>query len=287
MPISHVVYIDESGDTGLEAVKKPDDPKGATEWLVLAGFVVKVQHDPKMVAWVHDVQADFTSKRGDLHFNRLLEFKKPLVCAQLAKKDCKCFVVMSNKKNIERYRNARLDPSNKSWIYWFLARLLLERVTEYCESQIPQQRRGTDKLRIIFSRRGGLMYVDFEEYLTKLYWQSRLNSLVLAYKDIKWSVIDWEEIRVLDHKAMAGLQLADVIAGPFYQAVELNRGAEQECDPSCAKLLKPVIAARPSGWTIGYGLKTMPIPSAMNLAKSQKALFEFYGFRKTGWGAGG
>lgn len=284
MPVTFVAYIDESGDTGLEIVKKPDDPQGATEWLVLSAFVVKIEHDSKMVAWTQDVQAEFISKRTDLHFNKLLDFKKGLVCTALAKKDCKSFVVMSNKKNIERYKNSRLDPSNKSWIYWFLARLLLERVTEYCEGQTPLERRGIDKLRIIFSRRGGLRYIDFEEYLTKLYWQSRLGSLVLSYKDIKWSVIDWEEIRVLDHKERAGLQLADVVAGAFYQAVEQNRGGgEVECDPSHAKLLKPIIAARSSGWTIGYGLKTMPVPAAMNLAVAQRALFEFYGISKYAW----
>ncbi len=287
MPISHVAYIDESGDTGLETVKKPDDPKGATEWLVLAAFVVRIEHDSKLVSWVNEVQSYFTSRRDDLHFNKLLSFKKPLVCAAMAKKECKCFVVMSNKKNIEKYKNSKLDANNKSWIYWFLARLLLERVTEHCESQIPETRRGTDKLRIIFSRRGGLKYADFDRYLTKLYWQSRLGSLVLRYKDIKWSVIDWEEIRVLDHKERAGLQLADVIAGAFYQAVELHRGSgEVDCDPSCAQLLKPLIASRPTGWVLGYGLKTMPIPAAMNLTASQKVLFEFYGFPQTGWTSG-
>jgi hypothetical protein len=113
MPVSFVAYIDESGDTGLEQVKKPDDPKGATEWLVLSALVVKIEHDSKMVKWVNDVQSEFTSKRTDLHFNKLLDFKKPLVCSALAKKDCKAFVVMSNKKNIERYRNARLSITMK------------------------------------------------------------------------------------------------------------------------------------------------------------------------------
>ncbi|TMJ46438.1 MAG: DUF3800 domain-containing protein [Alphaproteobacteria bacterium] len=104
MPTTFVAYIDESGDTGLDLVKKPDDPRGATEWLVLAALVVKIEHDSKMVAWTKDVQADFTSKRTDLHFNKLLDFKKPLVCAALAKKDCKSFIVMSIRrisKNIE------------------------------------------------------------------------------------------------------------------------------------------------------------------------------------------
>lgn len=121
MPVSFVTYIDESGDTGLDLVKKPDDPKGATEWLILSALVVKIEYDSKMVSWVKDVQSEFTSKRADLHFNNLLDFKKPLVCGALAKKDCKAFVVMSNKKNIEKYCNSRLDPSNKSWIYWFLS----------------------------------------------------------------------------------------------------------------------------------------------------------------------
>ena len=42
MPVAYVAYIDESGDTGLGLVKKPDDPRGATEWLVLAALVVKI-----------------------------------------------------------------------------------------------------------------------------------------------------------------------------------------------------------------------------------------------------
>jgi hypothetical protein len=39
--VTFVAYIDESGDTGLETVKKPD-PRGATESLILSAFVVKM-----------------------------------------------------------------------------------------------------------------------------------------------------------------------------------------------------------------------------------------------------
>ncbi len=285
MPVTFVAYIDESGDTGLEQVKKPDDPKGATEWLVLAALVVKIEDDPKMVAWVNDVQADFTSKRTNLHFNKLLDFKKSLVCSALAKKPCKCFVVMSNKKNIEGYRNARLDAGNKSWIYWFLSRLLLERVTEYCESETPFLQKGKNKVRIIFSRRGGLTYEDFSDYLWKLYWQTGTKTLVLNYKMIRWSVIDHDEIFVFDHAQRGGLQLADVVAGAFYQGVELNRGGGQiDCDPSYAESLKPVIAFKKTfawqkPWYLGVGLKPMPILKEMNLTPSQQKLFESYGAR--------
>lgn len=280
MPVKFVVYIDESGDTGLEAVKPT--PGGATEWLVLSGLVVKIEDDTKLVSWIGDLQADFTSKTPTLHFNRLLDFKRSLVCAALAKKPCTCFVVMSNKKNIERYKNPKLDDDNKAWIYWWLSRLLLERVTAYCESLVPKERWGQDKLRIVFSRRGGLMYKDFNDYLWKLRWQSGTGTLYIGFKDLCWSVIDFEEIFVLDHKQRAGLQLTDIIAGAFFQAVEQNR-AGLDCDPSHAKLLKPVMAYDRGQKILGTGIKTMPALYYMQLNEPQRAIFEFYGYSKLGW----
>jgi hypothetical protein len=70
-------------------------------------------------------------------------------------KPCRLFLVMSNKKNIQGYRNRNLNDNNKAWPYWFLSRYLLERVTEFCEDRIPKAELGQVKLRIIFSRRGG------------------------------------------------------------------------------------------------------------------------------------
>lgn len=283
MPVTFVAYIDESGDTGLAEIKKPNDLKGATEWLVLSAFVVRIEHDSKMVAWTQEVQKEFTSKRGDLHFNKLLDFKKTLVCSALAEKPAKGFVVMSNKKNIERYKNPRLDDGNKAWIYWFLARLLLERVTEYCDKQTPKERKGKDKLRIVFSRRGGLTYKDFSDYLWKLYWQRGSSDLVLNYKEITWSVIDHDEVFVFDHVKMAGLQLADIVAGAFFQAAELNRGDQVDCDPSYAKQLKPLIAYKGFNWYLGVGLKPMPSLHEMKLNPSQKEIFNFYGASTKSW----
>lgn len=286
MPVKFVAYIDESGDTGLDLVKKPEDPTGASEWLVLSAFVVKIEDDSSMVAWVKDVQTGFTSKRPDLHFNKLLDFKKTLVCGAMAQKPAKCFIVMSNKKNIERYKNPRLDDGNKSWIYWFLARLLLERVTEYCDKLTPRDQKGKDKLRIVFSRRGGLTYKDFSDYLWKLYWQRNTDELVLNYKEITWSVIDHDQVFVYDHVKMAGLQLADVAAGAFFQAVEINRGAQTTCDPSYAKLLKPLIPYKGFNWYLGVGLKPMPSLHEMNLAEEQKEIFNFYGATAKSWQRG-
>jgi hypothetical protein len=281
MTVAFVAYIDESGDTGLDLVKKPDDPKGATEWLVLSAFLVRAVNDPKMVTWTQDVQSEFTSTRPDLHFNKLLPFKKTLVASALANKQAKGFVVMSNKKNIEQYKNPRLDANNKAWIYWFLTRLLLERVTAFCAQLVPEERKGQDKLRIIFSRRGDLTYKHFTDYLLKMYYDQ--GDQVLGYKELDWSVIDFDEIYAHDHGDRAGLQLADVIAGAFFQAVEINRGAQAECDPSYAKLLKPLMHHNGNRWHLGFGVKPMPTLPEMNLTEPQKRLFNAYGANAKSW----
>lgn len=275
MPVSFVAYVDESGDTGLEKVR-PIDARGATEWLILSCFLVRAINDAKLPEWIRDIQSQFKNAQSPhLHFSDLLPFKKLIACKAIASNPCRTFVVMSNKKNIRQHRNQNLDPNNKAWIYWWLARLLLERVTKFCERHVPVEDRGKQKLRIIFSRRTDLKYKDFEEYLWKLRWQSYFDELVLDAGDISWVVVDFDEIRVLDHAARAGLQFADIVAGAFFQAVERNRPAD--CDPSYACTLQPVMARDTWGRTIGFGIKTMPDLLAMSLAEGQKKVFEFYG----------
>jgi hypothetical protein len=126
MAVKFVAYIDESGDTGLKKVRSSNDPIGVSEWLILSCLDVSVEEDKKLVSWVNEIKSKFTNvQRTDLHFADLLPAKKKIACEILASKACTVFLVASNKKNIERYKNPNLDESNKSWIYWFLARLLL------------------------------------------------------------------------------------------------------------------------------------------------------------------
>jgi hypothetical protein len=43
MAVKFVAYIDESGDTGLQKVRTPDDPIGASEWLILSCLIVSIE----------------------------------------------------------------------------------------------------------------------------------------------------------------------------------------------------------------------------------------------------
>jgi hypothetical protein len=277
MPVTFVAYIDESGDTGIQTVR-PIDAVGATEWLILSCFLVRAVNDAKSVTWIRDIQSKFKNVQSQhLHFADLLPFKKLIACKALAANPCRMFVVMSNKKNIRQYRNPNLDPRNKAWIYRWLARLLLERVTSLCERVVPVDERGKQKLRIIFSRRGDLKYDAFRDYLRKLAAQSRYGELTLGSGDIKWSLIDFDEIFALDHVNRAGLQLADIGAGAFFQAVERTRPVPVDCDPSYATALNPIMARDQYGRVLGFGIKTMPDLLSMTLTDDQKKVFEAFG----------
>lgn len=286
MVVKFVAYIDESGDTGLEDVKHATRAKGASEWLVLSCFLIRESDDHKCVGWIKETLSKFKNNQSKtLHFADLIPIKKKIACEDAARRNGRYFIVASNKKNIEGYANSRAaaksGDTGTAWLYWWLSRLLLERVTAYCEDRVPPEHRGKWKLRIIFSRRGGLLYKDFEKYMTKLRWQSILGTQHIDHGDLCWSVIDSDEIFVLDHSNRAGLQLADIGAGAFYCALEQNRPAN--CDPQYAQILKPRMAFDKKEEVLGFGIKTMPELNRMRLQKEQREVFEFYGYSPRDW----
>lgn len=285
MVVKYVAYIDESGDPGLNNVK-PVDKTGASEWLIVSCFLVRQEKDAKIPSWIKEIISQFrVSNSPYIHFTDLIPAKKKIACSTLVKKQSAMFVVASHKSNIRRYKNPNIKEGSKHWLYWFLMRLLLERVTEFCDRQTPQEHKGQHKLRIMFSRRGGHTYKEFSDYLWKLKWQSKAGMLVLSQGDLNWSVIDFDEIFAYEHEQYAGLQAADIVAGSFYDALENKSKAGIVSE--YAKLLKPRIATNQKGRALGFGIFTRPDLWEMGLTPEQKEIFEFYGYNKNGWQAPG
>lgn len=281
MTVRFTAYIDESGDTGLRGVK-PGVERGASEWLVIGCCVVSAENDAQVLPWVKDIRSRFkNSQTPYIHFADLNDAKRRVACETLGSKPCRLFAVMSNKKNVEGYKNQNLNDGNKAWLYWWLCRLLLERVTKFCDSKVPADEKGQWKLRIVFSRRGRMRYIDFFNYLQKLRRQSRSGMLFLKQGDIEWSVIDDEEILVLEHKKRAGLQLADLVASAFFQAVEQVKIGK--CNPTYAEALLPRLARDQYGRVLDFGVKTIPSLHEMDLDPVQQIIFEKLGYNKQGW----
>jgi hypothetical protein len=181
---------------------------------------------------------------------------------------------MSHKANMRGYYNpnAAKVSAGKTWFYWWMTRLLLERVTDYCEWRSMRDYGSPRLVRLEFSRRGGLRYPHFQSYLYWLRIQSHANALFLKRGDLKWSVVDpINHVFAYDHAERAGLQIADAVASAFYLGV-----AGASPNPQFAYALKPRVTPNRQGQIFGYGLKLMPDGYLKRAPSRQRALFEFY-----------
>jgi hypothetical protein len=274
--VSYVAYIDESGDDGVATVR-PRDPNGATEWFVISAVVVRAEAQRETI-WVRDIlKAIKLEQRRILDFQKLEPWRQTMVCDRMAGLNLRCFTAMSHKLNMRAHTNQRAAKSQPSlgrtWFYWWMTRLLLERVTDFCERRSLQDYGEHRLVRLEFSRRGGLRYSHFQSYLYWLRIQSRANALFLSKGDLKWSVLDpMNEVVAYDHSQRAGLQLADAVASGFYQSV----AGEPNPNPQPAIALAPRMGRNRTGKIFDYGLKLMPPRFELRAPSHQKPILDFY-----------
>ncbi len=194
----------------------------------------------------------------------------------------RCFVVMSNKKNMRRHLNPRAAKVRSlNYFYCWLTRLLLERVTEFCHTRTKIDYGNVRPVRIEFSHREGFSYGQLKAYLYKLRMQSTGNALYLSKGDLAWPVVDLDQIHSYDHRQRAGLQLADCVASAFHESVAIK--PDGTCKPDYAKCLKSRMWC-PNGRYFDKGIKTAPFDLRIaKLAQQQREIFEFYGYPKENW----
>lgn len=276
-PLGYIAYIDEAGDDGLRVIKSTQSG-GASRWLVVSAVLVKVDKDDQVSSWLRSIVHSLEQPQiTHLHFYTLKHDKKLKACQSVAALPVRLFVAMSHKQNMEGYTNLAAEQArvNKTaWFYCWMSRLLLERVTAYCGSRCHKDFGEPRSLRIEFSDRGGVKIDDVVAYYRYLSEQSRMGLLYNSRFDLDWSVMDTGQMISRPNKMRAGLQLADVVASAFFQAVEPNvRG---QVMPTYAKALEARMALNKHGRIFGHGLKVMPrwIPSRLPI--EQREIFDFY-----------
>jgi hypothetical protein len=280
-PYYYIAFIDEAGDPGISRVK-PIDPVGGSEWLVIGGVVIKARHEAEPVKWVRSILTNIgLGQRRELHFRDLAEWRKPLVCREVAAQQLRIFAMLSNKKNMRGHTNPRAEAkanplTSKQYFYNYCVRLILERITDYCYRHSMHFFGEPRRVKVIFSQRGGHSYGHTIAYSEILKIQSRAKTTFLDKRTINWQMVDLNLFEVLEHKANAGLQLADIVASSFYQAVDIL--PPTNWNPSYAKLLKPRVATEHS-FHHDYGVAFQPTPPyRASLLKKQKEILEFYGY---------
>ena len=274
-----VAYIDEAGDHAPRIISAPGGP-GVSEWFVLAAYVISSERESSLGTLKSAALAKFGyTQRTDIHFKDLNARRRAIVCDEVANHDCRLFVAISNKKNMQGYENRR-PQHDPDWFYKWMLRLLLERVSRFCRRRADLEERASRTVKMVLSRNGRLDYDRFKEYLALLREQSVLGTTFNKVGEIQWDVIDLDHFSAIDHKGEAGLQFADVVASAFYQAVALNRNGE--CSPEHAIMLMPRMYTVRSEY-LGFGVKPLPTPRMMGLALAQRRLFEAYGYPSNRW----
>jgi hypothetical protein len=273
----YVVYIDESGDPGLETVF-PVDPDGASEWLCFSAIVIDRKREAETVSWLQEIRRQAKITQGpSLHFRLLTPDRKREVCQFFATKELRGFVVCCHKVNMRQHRNERAAKiPSKQWFYNWCSRLLLERVTDWVERHSVKTFGSPRHAKIIFSESGKHSYSQTRAYYFILRQQARSGSTYLQRRQIKPSVLDWRLVESKPHQQSAGLQIADSFVSAFYQAVDFNKARPWTTE--YAELLKPRMA-RENGLIADYGVTLWPFwrKDRRVLLNEQKKIFRFYG----------
>lgn len=235
---SFVVYIDESGDEGLNCAGN------ASSWFVLSAAITRKSRDLETVKVVDTVRELLKRPlKKPLHFRDLRhEHRLPFVSLLAQTHHLRAVSVLVHKPSILEPETFR-EPHR---LYFYAVRHLLERVSWLCrDRRLPGD--GDGSAEIIFSNRSGMSYEDLRQYF-KLLESGPPNTL-------DWSVIRCDQMQAFTAGRRMGLQIADAIASGFFKAVEPTHYGHTE--DRYVRMLKPIVYHN-RGRYAGYGVKIWP-----------------------------
>ncbi len=276
-PVGYIAYLDEAGDTGLKNIRRVGKP-GASEWFAMSAIVVRAEREHEVSGWARQIVDNLDQHQiRQLHFRDLPDHKKPEVCRSLAGREARIFVLLSNKRNMEGYRNIHAEKArvNKTaWFYVWCSKVLLESVTDYCGRRSRREFGEPRTLRIEFSQCGGVKLDDVRNYYRYIKDQAFLGLSFSKEFPLDWSVVEPSEMHVYPNDARAGLQLSDVAASAFYSAVECDDTGRTKS--AFAKSLLRTVCPDFKGRRYMYGLKVLPRSLPPRLPPEQRDIFDFY-----------
>jgi hypothetical protein len=263
MTHSFIAYIDESGDDGLAKFREPGQQGGASSWLVISACVTRYVHHLSSVAWRDEISALMPEKKSrHIHFSEMNHHQMVATVQCLAAKPLRAISVISAKRTIPEGVYVE-----RNQLYFYLTRYLIERISWFCRDMHPSVPEGDGTIKIIFSRRGGMSYADFRDYI------DRLRRVQDQEINIHWPVIKTENIDAQDHSRMAGLQLVDTIASAFANGFEPDRYGN--CERRYAEVLKPIVYSRRGNY-LSYGVKLVPRSELIPLSEEQRRTLDLF-----------
>ena len=263
MTYSYIAYIDEAGDDGLSDVyREPGQQGGRSKWFIISALVMRYRYDLEAVSWKKDIVKDINYKSKNLHFCKLKHEQKVIVSEKISSFPVRGINIIDYKPMVPKEIYI-----NKNKYYFYLSRYLIERISWLCRDMRRIVPEGDGRVKIIFSRRGGLQYSDFKSYMERL--KDNIDNRIY------WPVIDIDGINALDHSKLAGLQLVDALASGVASGLELNYYGTTEY--RYAEILKRIIYNKNYNY-LSYGMKFLKSIKELypNLTESQKRMINLF-----------
>lgn len=257
MAHSYIAYIDESGDDGLPGhFRQPGGAGGPSHWLAIGATVWRLSRDLDMVQCARAIIDTLPKpkRHKPLHFAEIDHAQRVMAIDKLAGEMFRVTGVFAHKPVIPEG-----IYTEKNQLYHYMCRYLIERLSWFCRDFRRYVPEGDGRVKIVFSRRGGMNYADFQNYL---------NVLKGTYDPdirIHWPVIDIDGVEAVDHGQRFGLQLADLAVSGLRAALEPDPYGNLE--PRFAEMLKRRVYSRDGNY-LSYGAKL--VPTAERIAAHQQ-----------------
>ncbi len=155
---SFVAYIDESGDEGFNF------ERGSSDWLVLAGIVVRKMEDLNTVKLVERVRGRLSKlPKSPLHFRDLRHEQKLVYLDEISRAPL-CAICVLVYKRLMRQNIFQQEFR----LYFYAARFLIERISWYCRDSRSPSDFGDGSVEIVFSNPSGMSYEELRRYIDTL-----------------------------------------------------------------------------------------------------------------------
>lgn len=266
MPADFVAYIDEAGDEGFGKLSS-GIVGGQSHWLILGACIVTKENDKTLPRLRDEILKKFPlRKKHDLHFREMKHEQKTVICQHIAKMPVGLCVSMSHKVTIpgSSYED---QFKQKGYLYNWLLRWLLERVTKACYIKAGGKPCSLD---VILSKRGSTNYESMMEYFCLM---RDGKEAIPPVSSIRWDILKVPSIRIENHSRWAGLQIADCATSAFFAGVEPNVYGNYE--PQYAQHLKSRLL-RLEGASLNFGLTPVPSLQKSRLTSQQTAFFRWF-----------
>lgn len=289
MAAQYTLYVDEAGDDKAHSLK-PENPTGNSEWLCLGGYLVKSERNELLEGWKDGLLRSFGGQTGNpLHFRNYKPWNRVKIAKGLAELPARGFVVCSYKHTMIGHNNSKAEAagnesSNRQYLYNFVVRLLLERVTTFVGDHAALHNISNPKIQIVMASRRGHHFGHLKAYIHQIIQQAKAGRTFLDTREILPDLLSWNLIDRIAASQSPGCQLADALVSSVFQSIETlspNRSDEP------ARHLKKMIATKQRSWSktrqrANEGMTLYPASKALpKLTADQVKFFNFFGYTLT------